>query len=485
MIANRNRGSAGSPALRFHPALVALLAILAVASVGVGFAFAQGGKPMAREPARLARLCGVVGPGGSSINRFLDREMSPQCRRGVAEWGIAPRIRVRVHRRGHRKHVSPTPPVAPQPVPPPPASPVLVDRAAPETSITAGPSGTTTATSVSFSIASSESGSSFACKLDSGAWVSCSSPSAYSGLSLGSHLFSVRATDAVGNADPTPASRSWTVSSTTPPTPGCTSTVSSVSSAQSALSSASPGQTVCLADGIYGGLSLSASKAAPGVTLAAANPGNARIGSVQVSGSGYTISRFVIDGGVTINRNVDRTVVDHNQILAGNHYGVFVCGGEPPDQCDDTAITGNYFDGAMSEDQIRANVYHDGNGDGVGLLVEGNEFRGNTERGSHNDVFQSVWVGDHLVFRKNYPGIDQGLQPRLPQRRRGGLPPGERTRRRLDAGRTALRALSAAAAARDAQTAARAPVRRGLMIGRSESRTMLTWAGAIRGRSTR
>ena len=56
----------------------------------------------------------------------------------------------------------------------------------------------------------------------------------------------------------------------------------------------------------------------------------------------------------------------------------------------------------MSEDQIRANVFHDGNGDGVGLLVEGNEFRGNTERGSHNDVFQSVWVGDHLVFRKNY-----------------------------------------------------------------------------------
>ena len=56
----------------------------------------------------------------------------------------------------------------------------------------------------------------------------------------------------------------------------------------------------------------------------------------------------------------------------------------------------------MSEDQIRANVFHDGDGDGIGLLVEGNEFRGNTERGSHNDVFQSVWVGDHLVFRKNY-----------------------------------------------------------------------------------
>ena len=105
---------------------------------------------------------------------------------------------------------------------------------------------------------------------------------------------------------------------------------------------------------------------------------------------------------MTIARNTDRTVVDHNRILSGNHYGVFVCTATPPDQCDDTKIIGNIFDGAMDEDQIRANVYHDADGDGVGLLVEGNEFRGNTERGGHNDVFQSVWVGDHLVFNRNY-----------------------------------------------------------------------------------
>lgn len=190
----------------------------------------------------------------------------------------------------------------------------------------------------------------------------------------------------------------------TPPveTGGCDQTVSSVSAAQSALGSAATGSVVCLANGTYGGISLSSSKAAPGVTLTAANPGGATIGRVSVSGSGYTISRFVIDGEVGISRNVDRTVVDHNHILSGGHYGVFVCGAEPPDQCDDTEITGNFFDGAMDEDQIRANVFHDGNGDGIGLLVEGNEFRGNTERGGHNDVFQSVWVGDHLVFRKNY-----------------------------------------------------------------------------------
>jgi len=187
-----------------------------------------------------------------------------------------------------------------------------------------------------------------------------------------------------------------------PPPASCDSTVSSTGAAQSELSAAAPGTVVCLADGTYGGLSLSSSKAAPGVTLTAANPGGATIGSVSVSGSGYTISRFVIDGGVSLSRNVDRTVVDHNRILGGGHYGVFVCTAEPPDQCEDTEITGNVFDGAMNEDQVRANVFHDGDGDGVGLLVEGNEFKGNTERGGHNDVFQSVWVGDHLVFRKNY-----------------------------------------------------------------------------------
>ncbi|HEV7482615.1 MAG TPA: hypothetical protein VGO13_05910 [Solirubrobacterales bacterium] len=277
------------------------------------------------------------------------------------------------------------------------------DTTAPNTTISSGPAASTTATAASFSFSSSESGSTFACKLDSGSWSSCASPSSYTALALGTHQFSVRATDVAGNTDATPASQSWTVSTQPPPPPpGCGSTVSSVSAAQSALSSAAPGATVCLADGTYGGLSLTSSKAAPGVTLTAAHPGAATIGSVSISGSGYTISRFVIDGGVTISRNTDRTVVDHNRILAGGHYGVFVCTAEPPDQCDDTAITGNVFDGPMNEDQIRANVFHDGDGDGVGLLVEGNEFKGNTERGSHNDVFQSVWVGDHLVFRKNY-----------------------------------------------------------------------------------
>ena len=91
---------------------------------------------------------------------------------------------------------------------PPPA-----DTTAPDTTISSGPTGTTSATTASFAFTSSESGSTFECKLDTGAWATCTSPKAYSGLTTGSHTFSVRATDAAGNTDATPATQTWTIQS--------------------------------------------------------------------------------------------------------------------------------------------------------------------------------------------------------------------------------------------------------------------------------
>lgn len=102
-----------------------------------------------------------------------------------------------------------------------------IDATGPDTLLSSGPSGTTTATSADFVFSASEAGSSFECRLDGGAWTACSSPQSYSALGLGSHAFDVRASDGLGNVDGTPASGAWTISAPgggTPPggTPGTT-----------------------------------------------------------------------------------------------------------------------------------------------------------------------------------------------------------------------------------------------------------------------
>jgi hypothetical protein len=107
----------------------------------------------------------------------------------------------------------------PPPPPPPPSSPPPADTTAPDTSITSGPADPTTSTSASFSFTATESGSTFQCKLDSGAYAACASPKAYTGLSAATHSFSVRATDPAGNNDASPAMKTWTVQGASAPPP--------------------------------------------------------------------------------------------------------------------------------------------------------------------------------------------------------------------------------------------------------------------------
>ena len=96
--------------------------------------------------------------------------------------------------------------------PPPPA-----DTRPPETTISAGPSGTVTETSATFTFAADETGSTFECSLDGAAFTACTSPRSYSGLSAATHTFDVRARDGAGNVDATPARRTWTISPPPPP----------------------------------------------------------------------------------------------------------------------------------------------------------------------------------------------------------------------------------------------------------------------------
>lgn len=62
-----------------------------------------------------------------------------------------------------------------------------------------------------FRFTSSEPGSSFKCKLDKRPFRPCGTPRTYKKLKPGKHTFKVRATDAVGNTDLTPARRKFKI----------------------------------------------------------------------------------------------------------------------------------------------------------------------------------------------------------------------------------------------------------------------------------
>ena len=92
--------------------------------------------------------------------------------------------------------------------PTPAARAFTIDTVAPETSITAGPSGRTTDLNPTFAFAA-EAGATFECRVDAAAFAACSTPFTAATLSRGPHAFEVRASDAAGNRDATPARRTF------------------------------------------------------------------------------------------------------------------------------------------------------------------------------------------------------------------------------------------------------------------------------------
>jgi len=60
------------------------------------------------------------------------------------------------------------------------------------------------------------------CKLDGAGYTPCTSPESSANLSNGEHIFTVEATDSLGNVS-APASYSWSVDTTAPPAPTITS----------------------------------------------------------------------------------------------------------------------------------------------------------------------------------------------------------------------------------------------------------------------
>jgi hemolysin type calcium-binding protein len=93
-------------------------------------------------------------------------------------------------------------------VTPPPGT---TDTTAPNTTLVRKPKAKVTSRKATFAFRSNEAGSTFECKLDRGAWRACVSPRTVKKLKLGKHIFYVRARDAAGNIDATPAKRGFRV----------------------------------------------------------------------------------------------------------------------------------------------------------------------------------------------------------------------------------------------------------------------------------
>jgi hypothetical protein len=89
-----------------------------------------------------------------------------------------------------------------------------VDTSAPETAIDSGPPPESDATSAIISfIGIGSDVASFECKLDAEDWRPCTPPARYNDLAVGTHVFSARAIDDVGNVDPDQATVTFKVTS--------------------------------------------------------------------------------------------------------------------------------------------------------------------------------------------------------------------------------------------------------------------------------
>ncbi len=94
----------------------------------------------------------------------------------------------------------------------------IVNLEVPDTIIVSGPSTTGTSRTATFDFDSTEPGVSFECSLDGAPFVPCSDPFTLPNVPDGTHTLLVRARDAAGEVDPTPASYTWTVDTLEPDT---------------------------------------------------------------------------------------------------------------------------------------------------------------------------------------------------------------------------------------------------------------------------
>ena len=99
------------------------------------------------------------------------------------------------------------------------ATVTIADNDPPDTMISSRPTDPAAAAFAQFAFTGSQPLSAiarFECSIDGKSFTTCNSPVSYSNLADGTHTFAVQAVDVSGNADPTPASFTWTVDTTSP-----------------------------------------------------------------------------------------------------------------------------------------------------------------------------------------------------------------------------------------------------------------------------
>lgn len=86
-----------------------------------------------------------------------------------------------------------------------------IDITPPDTNLNSNPDATTESTDAAFTFSSPDATSTFEVSVDGGAYVAQTSPFNANGLAVGMHSFAVRAIDAAGNTDASPAEYTWEV----------------------------------------------------------------------------------------------------------------------------------------------------------------------------------------------------------------------------------------------------------------------------------
>lgn len=86
-----------------------------------------------------------------------------------------------------------------------------VDTSVPDTFIVSGPPARTQEQDATFEFSSNEPDATFECSLDEAPFTACPQTVVFTGLAEGSHTLQVRARDAAGNVDETPASRTFRI----------------------------------------------------------------------------------------------------------------------------------------------------------------------------------------------------------------------------------------------------------------------------------